>query len=234
MRRSSNYNFIIAVFWMLLEVYKDRDLLARIRASLSLTASNLDVLNPVEYPLIHSVYSETLRLRTAAYITRRFPHKSVVLDGKWIIPKDRLCIASSHPAHRDEHVWNTQNGKYDLDTFWAERFLVYPDDAQSGPANPAYRMLEKSPKLSVPSLGGAPHFSLDGVASTWIPFGGGPRACPGKHIAKSQILSTFASFVQKLDVELLAAAEAWAMDEGSYGPGVQLPVGKVPVWIRRV
>ena len=79
----------------------------------------------------------------------------------------------------------------------------------------------------------SPHFSLEGLSSAWIPFGGGPRACPGRHIAKQQILSVFASFVRHFDLELLASEEAWQMDERSYGPGVQLPVGKVPFRIKR-
>ena len=46
-------------------------------------------------------------------------------------------------------------------------------------------------------------------------------------------LDAIATGLLDSNVEVVAGAEAWAMDESSYGPGVQLPMSKVPVWIRR-
>lgn len=37
-----------------------------------------------------------------------------------------------------------------------------------------------------------PYFSLDGLNGSWIPYGGGFRACPGRHFAKREILMTLA------------------------------------------
>ncbi|KAF2261238.1 cytochrome P450 [Lojkania enalia] len=234
----SNYNFITTVFWIVLEVYRDQRLLNALRSSITDMTGPSIAQDPSRCPLLQSIYAETLRLRTEAYITRRFPHKDVILGDNWRIPRNKICLASTHPSHQDPEVWNTREGKYPLDTFWAERFLLYPDDENSGPLDPSYKA-RVQPKVSgqhnrpVPQDSYMPSFSLHGLSSSWIPYGGGPRACPGRHIAKKQILSTFISFIQRFDVEILSNEKTWQMDERSYGPGVQLPVGKVAFRMRK-
>ncbi|KAF2012753.1 hypothetical protein BU24DRAFT_412084 [Aaosphaeria arxii CBS 175.79] len=135
----SNYNFIISIFWMVLETYRCPSLLTVVKEPLSQISAQLIMNEPSQFALIQSIYAETLRLRTEAYITRRFPHRSVELGKKWVIPRNKICLASTHPAHQDNDVWNTYDGLYPLNTFWAERFLVHHHDPLSGPLNPAYR-----------------------------------------------------------------------------------------------
>lgn len=61
-------------------------------------------------------------------------HKDYVL-GKWRFPQDQLFVMSSRTAHHNEESWNTgtQEEPHPLNRFWADRFLVYPNDRTSGP-----------------------------------------------------------------------------------------------------
>lgn len=235
---SSNYNFITTVFWMVLQVYRDQRLLDALRSSITNMTGPSIAQDLSRCPRLQSIYAETLRLRTEAYITRRFPHKDVILGDNWRIPRNKICLASTHPSHQDPEVWNTREGKYPLDIFWAERFLLYPNDENSGPLDPSYKahvQLKVSGQHNrpVPQDSYMPSFSLHGLSSSCIPYGGGPRACPGRHIAKKQILSTFIFFIQRCDVEILSNEKTWQVDERSYGPGVHLHVGKVSFRMRK-
>lgn len=226
---------------MVLDTYQRPLLLDTVREPLSEVSSQIIGNDPSLFPLIESIYAETLRLRTEAYITRRFPHGPVNLDGKWTIPQNKVCLASTHPAHHDAGIWNTYQGLHPLDTFWAERFLIKSDDLFSGPLDPTYRDSLPSKQKSLNLHPSHPcsrktqegQFSLHGLSAAWIPYGGGPRACPGRHIAKKQILSCYVSILQRFEIEINSGEYNWQMDAKSYGPGVQLPVGKVAFRIRR-
>lgn len=57
------------------------------------------------------------------------------MDEKWVFRKDKLIMIPSRTIHMDSSVWSTGAGEtHPLNEFWAERFLVYPDEPGSGPA----------------------------------------------------------------------------------------------------
>lgn len=173
-----------------------------------------------------------LRLRTHAYITRFFSHKSITLGKQWVIPQKKICLLSTEPAHHDEKVWNDYNGKFPLYTFWAQRFLVDPGDPLGGPLKPNNRdALKAKDSKTGPERGSV--FTTEGLSGAWIPFGGGPRACPGRRVAKQQVLATIALIIKYFDIEVLGDQEVCPMDESGYGSGVQRPTGKFPFQIRR-
>ncbi|KAF2866130.1 cytochrome P450 [Massariosphaeria phaeospora] len=242
----SNVNIVPSAFWIALELYRDPSLLTEARSSVERCVSidetkesgnQASLKHLTKDTLLQSVFAETLRLRTHAYITRYFSHKYIVLGDRWVIPQKKLCLLSTHPAQHDESVWNTYNGKFPLDTFWSRRFIIDPEDPSSGPVRPDINDDKIKPRRirsdSVTGAGTGPAFSLEGLAASWIPFGGGPRACPGRHVAKQQVLATISSIIMQFDIEVVAGQEAWRMDESGYGPGVQSPVGKIPFRIRR-
>jgi cytochrome P450 len=212
---SANSNSIPAVFWSLYEVFRDPFLLSRIRREVDaarlpsadpnvLPHYDLNVLSKL--PLLQSVYAEVLRLRTAVLVTRTPERKDFSL-GNWIFQKDKLVMASSYTAHHDGNIWNagTPDDPHPLNEFWAERFLIYPNEPNSGPlrhtkaqhktATPANPNTSELPDIAEEEeKGREPKFSTDGLAGAWIPYGGGQTLCPGRHYAKQEMLGTLAFF----------------------------------------
>lgn len=178
-----------------------------------------DVDQLLRLPVLQAVYAETLRLRMHFYIIR-MPDRVDMNIRDWIIPRQKVVVTSTTVAHMDREVWDTGlHDEYPVDQFWIGRFLKYPHEGDSG--NPKGRH--------------SPEFSTKGLEGAWIPYGGGPRQCPGRHFAKRQILLTTALMVSLFDCEILK--EGMDVKEDftlmGFGSGVSHPAGKVPVRIRR-
>lgn len=179
--------------------------------------------------LLQSVYAETLRLYVAVFPIRTAEYGDFKLKNS-ILPKDKLVAISSRVAHMDPTVWSTGGcgSPYPLDTFWAERFIVRPDDLTSGPNL-------RPQKRSAPSVDheqNGPRFSLDGLSSAWIPYGGGQRMCPGRYFAKQEILLCFAMLISVFEIEPCHNSKPLA-DLNFYGLGALPPKKRSPFRIRR-
>ena len=193
----------------------------------------------LKQPLLQSIYAETLRLYVCGYITRS-PSRSSLLVNNYVFPQNSVLLASSDPAHFDPLVWNTCAGRFPLSTFWSSRFVVRREDPDSGPLRRAQKGEEclqsknsSSPAASSADAQSPARFSLNGLNGAWIPYGGGFRACPGRHFAKREILMTCAMMLATFDVKVLAQEKDLKVRDGRYGLGSQKPVRKIPVKIRR-
>lgn len=121
--------------WNIIEVFKDKVLLSRLRAELSAAdfqgiTTDEDIEKLTAIPLLQSIYSELLRLRVEVQ-TVFSSDKEDIRINEWRVPKNSLVIVPAGAAHRDPTFWNTKNGEYPLDRFWADRFLAYPSDIKS-------------------------------------------------------------------------------------------------------
>lgn len=188
-------------------------------------------------PLIQSMYAETLRLRFAFIILRGV--KDEVALGDCFIPRKNVIAMSTYHAHRDQESWNANTVKesHSLDEFWAERFLVYPGNSNSplqpsskGKHSPTPSNMEKPSLVPVAarfnkSPVALPHFSTEGLAGAWIPYGGGQNMCPGRHFAKQEVLVTFASLVTSFDIQLIDDSPP-KVDWRGFGLGMLAPAGK--------
>jgi cytochrome P450 len=185
-----------------------------------------DVQKLTKSPLLQSIFTETLRLRVHIYNSRCTGNEDFQINN-WFIPKKSVVFVSSTPAHMEATEWNTgRNNKHPLDSFWADRFVVYPNDPFSGPN-------KRRSDSKIPTNQG-PHFQLDGsMAGRFIPFGGGAYTCPGRHFAKREVLLTCAMLVNSLDVEILASDDAAKMDWRTCGFGTLKPAGKIAYRVRR-
>lgn len=158
----------------------------------------------------------------------RSPERDNIKINNWILPRGEVVLVATTPAHMDEEVWNTgQANEHPVNRFWADRFLIYHADPRSGPrkvrTNPvAPRNLEKED----------PVFSLDDLSGSWIPYGGGFRACPGRHFAKREILMTLAIVVTMFDIEV-DGSRVLQTDPRAGGLGAQRPRYHVPFRIRK-
>ncbi|KAI0882867.1 cytochrome P450 [Annulohypoxylon maeteangense] len=222
-------NSIVTASWAIFEIFRDPELLASVRAeidAIALTSADGHIQFHIDQllrlPVLQAVYAETLRLRMDFYIIR-MPDKVDMNIQDWIIPRRKVMVAPTTVAHMDSKAWSTGlNNEHPVDLFWIGRFLKYPtrsmhsvDTQSQDPASPT--------------------FSTKEFEGSWIPYGGGPRQCPGRHFAKRQILLTIALMVSLFDCEISEVGKHVQGDSTlkGFGSGVSLPDGKVPAKIRR-
>ncbi|OTA63683.1 cytochrome P450 [Hypoxylon sp. EC38] len=229
-------NIVSASTMALIHVANDRDLSTRVRDEIkSLTNQHnwaeIDLKRLSTNPFLSSIYAETLRLHVKSFTVVSSPLSDVSL-GKYRLPKGDIGLVNSHPAHMDEHFWNTKNGAHPLKSFWADRFLINPADPLSGPRKGAYQ--NQSPEHLNGQEGsgdGKPYFSLKGLDGSWIPYGGGQLICPGRFLAKNVMVLTCALLTQEFDVEVLT--KRIEFDSRSFGFGTEVPKHTIAVRMKR-
>lgn len=270
---SASSNIIATVFWYAVELIANPKLLSNIRAEVEVSIdpdpkspeSIIDIEKLSTQPYIQSAYAEVLRLRTYNLLVTT-PDYDDFNFRNWIFPKEKLVAISSHTAHMDSRTWNTGSvgAEHPLGTFWAERFLSYPSDPSSGPLKPELLPRRRSilsqkqdhfqddasikgSKLGAMSTSAiSPQFSLKGLCGIWAPFGGGYSLCPGRHLAKKEILLSVALLMKTFDFEFVKGKNAWnRLRRGSrerrdikpemryFGTGVLPPKEEVLVVIKR-
>ncbi|KAL2203550.1 cytochrome P450, partial [Sarocladium strictum] len=231
-------NAIPAIGWMILEVLQRPGLIERVRKIIdplvqwdSTQNPDLTTVNVEELcndPLLQSMFAETMRFHNGTVVNRK-PGSYNLKVGGWNLRKDEPVIMSTYHSGRNAAFWNegTPDDPHPVSEFWAERFIVDPKNIHSGPVRP--RFLVKGDQLERSS----PYFSTEGTDGLWIPFGGGPRMCPGRHFAKRQIIVTTALFLATLDVELSKPSRVIENDMKFLLFGVMHPKGVIPGRIRR-
>ncbi|KAG9519407.1 cytochrome P450, partial [Aureobasidium melanogenum] len=255
---AANSNAIPAAYWFLYEIFRDPELLHKVRSEVDIARIGTDDPNDpprfdlevlIKSPLLQSVYAETLRLHTAILIAR-MPAREDYQLGNYSFGKDKLLVAASYIAHHDIKVWNsgTEKDPHPLNNLWAERFLIKPGIEHSGPLSQSYSSgrvdtlaaVRPVPPSRVDSmienLTTKPEvkFSTDGLAGAWVPYGGGQSLCPGRHYAKQEMLMTFAIMSTCFDIEILQdPGEVTLPDLGYFGLGVLPPKNKTRCRIRR-
>ncbi|KAA8644975.1 cytochrome P450 [Aspergillus tanneri] len=235
---ASTRNSIVAAFWTVLEIFQDPALLAKVREEIKTCTTDdpdtsFDIDRLLQSPLLQSIYAETLRLRVHIFIVRA-PKKYNLQIRDWFIPVGKTLLMSSTPAHMDSNVWNTgARDEHPLDSFWAARFLRMPGNECSGPRKCIGVTNSPSTELKSPSKTSQTTFAPEDVEGSWIPYGGGPRMCPGRHFAKREIILTAAMMISLFDCEVLTDVRSLKMDMRGFGFGTLNVVGKVPVRIRR-
>jgi cytochrome P450 len=221
--RYSARNAIATTSWVTFEIFRDPELLARVRGEVSLCrtsdsngsghSTQFDIDKLLRQPVLQAVYAETLRLRMHFYIIRMSDKIDMKIQD-WIIPRQKIIVTSTTAAHLDATIWNTgPENEHPINKFWVGRFLKEPIDAASDTTT----------------------FSTKEMEGSWIPYGGGPRQCPGRHFAKRQILLTTALMVTLFDCEIVG--EGMDVQEdlslNSFGSGISKPAIEIPVKFRR-
>ena len=229
----TNSNAIPSTFWCTLECFSDPSLLSRVRSEVETCTcqtdagyTRFDIERLCKKPLLQSIYAEALRLYIAAFIMRS-PEREDMKINEWTFPKGEIVLVATTPAHMDETIWNTgRDNEHPLNQFWADRFLIYPKDPHSGPRKRIG--VEENLKYRE---GDSPVFTLDDLGGSWIPYGGGFRACPGRHFAKREILMTVSIMVTMFDIEV-EGNRVLQVDPRANGLGAQRPKNKIPFRIR--
>lgn len=189
-------------------------------------------------PLLQSVYSEVLRLRADTGAVFRDNHEELQIN-QWRFPRGSLVLVPTRPALMDEGYWNTRRGQKPLNRFWADRFLEYADDPDSGPAlksrekHDHHHLQEKQANGQRNKRTGG-KFVTAGTSDSWIPYGVGERTCPGRFFARREITAFCAILLQNFDIELLhEVGQHIPANNLFYGMGVERPRNKFPFRIRR-
>ena len=179
-------------------------------------------------PLLQSLYTETLRLYVSNYILRS-PMQDLDVR-RWRIKRGEIIAMMSYAMHRDRVVYNTGSDESPrpLHEFWADRFLV-PHKSRdktdlASPESPTF-----GPSASPDSA--LQDFSMKGLDGAWMPFGGGSNMCPGRHLAKQEMLLETALLLGNFEVELTGPPVR--PDYRFFGSGVVGAIGKTRFKIRR-
>lgn len=111
----ANLNSHPASVWMVIEIFKDPELLVRVRDELeNMTTTPDERTTWMEelgnIPLMQSIYAEVLRLRTGVQTVYR-DNRADIHINEWRFPKKSLIIVPTVEAPTDETYWNTRNGK---------------------------------------------------------------------------------------------------------------------------
>ncbi|KAL2194105.1 cytochrome P450 [Corynascus similis CBS 632.67] len=260
---AANSNVIPATLWALLSVLLSENLTERVEAELAQCLVDnkeegdgaFDVAALCSKPLLTGIYLESLR-HCAATTSARNP----VADGfqlrGWSMPKDSCMMSIVWFGAHDPDFWNTgrvgPDGKeeHPLDTFWAERFLEYPDDPISGPirkqaersaydthttTSPPIKEKKNAARGPADDKTAKPVGHGPALQGYFYPYGGGSRICPGRHLAKQELLVAVAGMMREFEIELLdpASAHQARPDMKAFPAGALGPDRKLPVKIRR-
>lgn len=178
-----------AVFWILLLVYSDAELLEDIRMEvdkvietridgIGKTVRVLDTTKlKTHCSLLASVFQETLRYRTVGTSVRQVMEDTFV-DESWLLKKDSIVLIPSRVLHGQASVWGPN-----VDDFNPRRFLK--------------KKTEKSQNCKIPN------------PAAFRAFGGGTTLCPGRHFATTQVLSFVSLFFMRFD--MIPVARKWSL-----------------------
>ena len=199
---ASHANPIPAAGWMAFQTFFDPCLLERARKDVAESHEQTD--GPTESrklsiaklcakPLIQSMYAETLRL-TSGIAVGRTPQDQPFRLGEWTVPQGQMVLVCNRTTNMNNDLWNTGSSQdpHPVDSFWADRFIIYPDNPTSGPLKHPLPGNEKVQDAE---------FSTRGLSGAWSPYGGGANMCPGRAFAKNEIIVGMAVLVASYDIE---------------------------------
>ncbi|MCJ1468018.1 hypothetical protein MMC07_006644 [Pseudocyphellaria aurata] len=242
---AAHANSITAVFWTVFEVFSRPSLLSRVRdiaqSAHDTRAQQSESIQLDKNPLLQSVFAETTRLRVPSVMPKVATGGDYQL-GEWSIPEGSILAINAGAGAMNKDVWNagTAEEPHPLEGFWDERFLIYPNKPNSGPLRKQkgafgadnQALATHSSTQEKPSH--EPTFSLSGLGGAYIPFGGGPSICPGRHFARKEVVTTLSILALRFDVELhVPKGRTPKMDQAFFAMGTLPPAEKVPFRIRR-
>ena len=169
-----------AVFWTLLHIYSDKNLLSDVREEIDAVTKVVTLRNGqsahcidvssvrTSCSLLTSAFQETLRYRSMGTSVRQVM-QDTMLDERWLLKGNAMVHMPNYIIHRDEALWGP-----DADVFNPRRFM------KGGKSHAT------STKRTNPAAFRA--------------FGGGTTLCPGRHFATNEVLAFATIFLARYDL----------------------------------
>lgn len=169
-------NTIPTIFYMLVHIFSDPDLLRDIREEIEATSVTyvtggttcyLRILTMREKcVLLHSTFQELLRVH-ALGSSVRYVREDILLQDQYLLKKGMVVQMPMAVMHSDPSAWGA-----DVKDFQPRRFLKLRNDAKE----------------------------FKNHATAYRPFGGGASMCPGRHFVTLEAMALAACFVLRFDV----------------------------------
>lgn len=225
---NASYNVKTLSFYIIAEVFNDPALYKRMEPEFEGMITNrpppasskgtkvqtlteclhIDIEKITSSPLLQSVYAEILRMRVSAFLSRSPAQDNTSYNlGNYALKDDGQAILLLPMAHHNPDLWKQERQKVSLDKFWSDRFLDVESNGEE--------------KFSTKAL----------QENAWFPYGGGSFICPGKALAKQQMLAATVLFSAYFDMEMLDGVPA--SDSQFLGGSVPPPVKPTRVRVRR-
>lgn len=219
-----------STFWCIVEILRKPALVRYLNSEIARYYNpqsgtyNIEAIS--KEPIIESILAEIGRLRTATHTIRTAHSGNLKLDNSWTIPQGTSAIVFSQDLGLNFAEWykaRQHTTTRPLETFWAERFLI-PDQQPS---------MRRNKRRGVEIATGP--FSLEGLESLHIPFGGGPSSHPVRSFAKMIQASTIAILLTEFEMQLCdlddVEEDLPTVREVAYG--TVKPLNKVQIRIRK-
>lgn len=183
-------NTIPSLFYMLVHIYADHELLHNIREELEntamLTCDNskkiLILSMRKKCHLLRSTFQEVLRFH-AKGVGSRYVREDTILDGQYFLKKGMVVQIPMAVMHLDPTIWGP-----DAEEFKPDRFLGKSDGQNKPKPDDEVRLGENGEKNS------------KHIPTGYRPFGGGASLCPGRHWVTLEALALTAIMVLRFDI----------------------------------
>ncbi|KAM7184912.1 Cytochrome P450 [Naviculisporaceae sp. PSN 640] len=210
-------NTIPMITWGFMYMIRDPALFLAVRQgaapALLSGGREFDIQKLASIPLLQSIYVEVMRLHVSVNITREVL-QPLEVEGGYVLPLGSIIQAPTGMAHYNEDVWGDDEKKHPADEFWAERHVKYVEEEVADETGEV-----KMEKVAL--------FEMRGRPSDFFPYGGGISVCPGRHLAKQEIILTLAMFATRFDVEFVD----WTTLDGPKGKKSDRPPENNPNYL---
>ncbi|KAK8134846.1 hypothetical protein PG984_006858 [Apiospora sp. TS-2023a] len=204
-------NTIPAIFWVVLRVFSDRDLLRELRQSLDKIADlqripttsscrptiTISISRAIKRcPLIESLVNEVLRIHSNNASARVLLEDIAIKDSggnTYLLKKDSFLTVPSALFHKNEALWGPSAGRFDPARFINNHHKVRPSANRT--------------------------------------FGSGSALCPGRHFAMNEIMSFLVIALLRFDIEPVNDG-AWALPESTHHISTSILTPVEEVWVK--
>lgn len=214
-----------STFWYIFETLRNptlsKYLASEIKPLCDPVSGKYNVAALTSLPILQSMHAEIGRLRMATGAIRTSEVDNFKLDDNWIVAKGTSVMIFSHDLALNTELWvnaRPQIVERPLEEFWPDRFIIPEKSAKEGKGQVR-----------------TGRFSMEGVGTLHVTFGGGQHLCPGRYLAKAVQAGTLAVLLSEYEVQLSDPESAEQVippvREAAYG--TVRPLDKVRVRIRK-